>query len=73
MDSSNIDILESLKIAFFTTISVVTPLLVLYIVSERGIISMNFDISFSLPIIVLGVFILFNLAFSISVLDQWRD
>lgn len=73
MAKEDIRISESLKDASYITIALATPLIFLYVLSQRGILPFNFGLSIEIPIMIVGVFLLFDIAFAFSVLDQWMD
>lgn len=73
MSKEDIQITESLKDASYITIALATPLIFLYVLSQRGVLPFDFGLSVEIPVMVLGVFLLFDIAFAFSVMDQWMD
>jgi len=73
MGKEDVQLLEAVKTAFFITISVLTPLIFLYIGSERGFLPFEFELPLKWPMRVLAVFIVFDICFAYSVLDQWTE
>lgn len=73
MAKEDVSLREAMKVASYITISVLTPLIFLYLGSERGILPFDFTLPITIPTGIVALFVTFDLCFAYSVLDQWTE
>lgn len=73
MAKEDVSLVEAMKVASYITISVLTPLIFLYVGSKRGFLPFEFTLPFSVPMAIIAIFVTFDLCFAYSVLDQWTE